>query len=93
MQEWLAYAELEPFGDERADLRAGIIASSAVNVWGGKSRPLDFMPVMRVLLNKERVSGQQPQSAEDIEAFFMKLASAGRKKSKDKTPKNKKRGK
>jgi hypothetical protein len=29
--EWLAYYRLEPFGDERADLRSGIVASTVAN--------------------------------------------------------------
>lgn len=44
--EWLAYERLEPFGEERADLRAAIIASSIVNVFAAKGRTVklkDFM--------------------------------------------------
>jgi len=48
MAEWLAYASLEPFGEDRADLRAGIIASTVANVNRGRSQrsltPQDFMP-------------------------------------------------
>lgn len=46
--EWQAYYELEPFGEERADLRAGIIAATIANVHRGKRsrpyKPSDFMP-------------------------------------------------
>ncbi len=46
--EWQAYYELEPWGEERADLRAGIIASTIANVNRGKGQkafsPGDFMP-------------------------------------------------
>lgn len=31
LSEWMAYAEVEPFGEERADLRSGIIASTVAN--------------------------------------------------------------
>ena len=31
LAEWLAYAQLEPFGEPRADLRAGIVASTIAN--------------------------------------------------------------
>ena len=45
---WIKYAELEPFGEERADLRAGIIASTIANVnRTKKDKPFqasDFMP-------------------------------------------------
>lgn len=45
--EWRCYYELEPWGEERADLRAGIIASTVYNIGKGKGRmlsPADFMP-------------------------------------------------
>ena len=45
--EWMAYHSISPIGDERADLRAGIVASAVVNSRGGRSRPLDFMPIVR----------------------------------------------
>lgn len=46
---WMEYAELEPFGEERADLRAGIVASMIANVnrdprKGKPFQPSDFMP-------------------------------------------------
>lgn len=47
---WMRYATLEPFDEQRADLRAGIIASTIANVMGGKKKggklwtPTDFMP-------------------------------------------------
>lgn len=47
LTEWMAYYELEPFGEERADLRAGIIASTVANVNRAKGKayqPQDFMP-------------------------------------------------
>jgi len=46
--EWLAFARLEPFGEERDDLRMGIIASTIANVNREKGKkpysPRDFMP-------------------------------------------------
>lgn len=48
LREWQDYAMLEPFGEERDDLRAAIIASTIANVFRGKRRrpfkPVDFMP-------------------------------------------------
>ena len=48
LAEWTAYAEIEPWGEERADLRSGIHAAATVNLWRGKGqRPCqasDFMP-------------------------------------------------
>lgn len=46
--EWMAYSKLEPWGEERDDLRMGIIASTIANVNRGKGqkafKPDDFMP-------------------------------------------------
>jgi len=47
--DWLWYAKREPFGEERADLRAGIIASVVANTMGRKKgqsafKPKDFIP-------------------------------------------------
>ena len=47
LTEWLAFFRRNPFGEERADLRAGIIASAVANAFRGKgraARPADFMP-------------------------------------------------
>jgi hypothetical protein len=49
LAEWLAYFQLEPWGEERADLRAGIVASTVANVNRPAKRkkafePKDFMP-------------------------------------------------
>ena len=46
--EWLAYYRLEPFGEERADLRMAILAALIANVNSdGKKKysPEEFMPV------------------------------------------------
>jgi hypothetical protein len=60
LTEWQIYEAIEPFGEQRADLRAGIIASTIANVNRGKGQKAftatDFMPY----LEKE-----QEQSAED----------------------------
>lgn len=45
---WMAYYKAEPFGEERADLRAGVIASTIANANRGKGqrayKPSEFMP-------------------------------------------------
>jgi uncharacterized protein DUF4035 len=45
---WLAYWQLEPWGEGRADLRAGIITSTMANIHRGRDTeaftPRDFMP-------------------------------------------------
>jgi len=46
--EWIAFHSLEPWGEERADLRAAIVASTIANVNRAKGQPAfkvaDFMP-------------------------------------------------
>lgn len=46
--EWIAYYQVEPFGEERADLRAGIGAAVVANVNRGAGAKafsaVDFMP-------------------------------------------------
>jgi len=43
------FYEVEPFGEFRADLRAGVIAQTVAVAVGGnrKARPIDFMPIIR----------------------------------------------
>jgi len=44
--EWIAYYELEPWGEDRADVRAAIVASTVYNVARGRGRarpPRDFL--------------------------------------------------
>jgi hypothetical protein len=46
--EYMALYELDPWGEERADMRAGIVAATVANVFRGKNTkpltPSDFMP-------------------------------------------------
>lgn len=47
LSEWLAFDRISPIGDERADLRAGIVASTIANcnrTKGDPFKPQDFMP-------------------------------------------------
>lgn len=57
--EWREYAELEPFGEVRADLRAGIVASTIANCLARKKgqpafRVKDFMPLFDQPERRER---------------------------------------
>lgn len=46
--EWMAYYRLDPQGEDRADLRAGIVAATVANAARGRKsrafKPKDFMP-------------------------------------------------
>ena len=48
LTEWMAFYQIEPFGDMRADLRSGVIASTFANANRVKHArafsPEDFMP-------------------------------------------------
>lgn len=50
LSEWMAYANIEPFGEDRADLRAGTISSVIANTNRDPKKkadpyePIDFMP-------------------------------------------------
>lgn len=58
--EWMAYSKLEPWGEERADLRAGIVASTIANSNRGKGqkpyKPQQFMPSFEPVSDEERVA-------------------------------------
>jgi len=64
--EWMAYSRLEPWGEERDDLRMGIIASTIANANRGKNskpfKPQDFMPKF------------EPETEEDAQARLMAKA-------------------
>ena len=43
--EWCAFDRLDPYGPERADFHAGVIASTIAQAHGARrSKPVDFMP-------------------------------------------------
>ena len=54
LTEWQLYSQIEPFGEDRADLRAGVVASTVANsVRDPKQNstayvPFDFMPLVEV---------------------------------------------
>ena len=58
LTEWMAFYQIEPFGAERGDLQAGIVASTVANVHRDPKKkrepfkPADFMPEF----------GKRPQS-------------------------------
>lgn len=77
---WYAYGNIEPFGEERADLRAGIVASTIANCHRDPSKGKafqagDFMPRFEPDAAKgKRISG------EDWAAYTAGLKSALRRK-------------
>ena len=58
--EWMSYATLEPFGEDRADLRMGILASVIANSNRGKNqKPFhasDFIPSFEPVNEEEQTA-------------------------------------
>ena len=75
LTEWAAYAEIEPFGAQWDNWRAGLITSTIANVNRGKGRKAykasEFMPGIRV----DREKSQMLESLAGMRA----LASRSRK--------------
>ena len=69
--EWLAYYQLEPFGQDRADLPAAIISATIANVNRSEKQepysPADFLP---------NFAPKEPQSWETQLAFVEMLNAA-----------------
>lgn len=63
-RDWVEYNNLEPFGEERADLRAGIVAAVVANCLGrGKGKPAfkatQFMPKFEPPVKREPKTPEQ----------------------------------
>lgn len=71
LTEWAAFLQLEPQGEERADLRAGIISSVIANANRKKGtkpfKPSDFMPKFD---HKEQTIHEQRAAAEALALAF-----------------------
>lgn len=74
--EWIAYSHVDPFGEERDDLRAGIIASVIANSnRNPKKRPRpftpgDFMPKLDRRPKKTQSWEEQLKIVEQLNAAF-----------------------
>ncbi len=71
LAEWQAFERIDPFGNERADLAAGIIASTIANVHRGKRSKAydagDFMP---------NFGPRKRKSREELKAALMAFVAA-----------------
>lgn len=74
--EWMAFYGLEPFGEMRGDLQAGIVASTMVNLWSGKEQkkvnPGDF-----VLFRDDggrRTEDRKPKTSKELYQQFRSWA-------------------
>jgi hypothetical protein len=70
LTEWMAYYQLEPFGDYRADYRSGVVASTFANAHRANDanpfRPEDFMP----FLEKKKPQEEIPLNVARFKAMF-----------------------
>ena len=76
MTEWQIYCrDYDPFGNERLDLHAGIVASTIANVNRGKNthpfKPTDFMPLHK---KPPQTVEEQKQMAKAIAGMFAGLS-------------------
>lgn len=73
LTEWMAYHELEPWGEERADFRSGTICAVVANLMKSKddrpARAADFVPDF----DGSRKAGQAGASGQDAEEFRRRL--------------------
>lgn len=73
--EWIAYAELEPFGEERADLRMGILAALTANMNRDPEKTSEFTPKDFIPRFEEEPIPDVDLVAQKIDAYFSGLAS------------------
>jgi hypothetical protein len=68
LAEWMIYYGIDPFGNERQDLQAGIIAATVANANAGKGKafqPIDFMPY---------AEDKPAQTGDDMKALLHRMA-------------------
>jgi len=79
-EEWRAYYRIEPFGEYRADLRSGMLASPLMNLilaHGGVSKKTKVKDW--ILDFSEEPKPAPPQDLSTMKAVFKALADAGKK--------------
>lgn len=78
LTEWMAFYQLEPFGDFRADFRSGVMAATFANAHRSKDAkaftPEDFMPFMTDRVQSSSQHNTQTQMKTNITRFKALLA-------------------
>ena len=77
LAEWMAYYSIEPFGEQREDYRAGLVAATVANCAGaGKKnkalQPADFIPIYTQPKKMSMIDRRQEQLSQM--AIFKDLA-------------------
>ncbi len=72
--EYQALDHVEPWGEQRADLRMGILASTAVNMMKGKKgkrvKATDFMPYLDVRGAADKAASKARALSGKVKAMF-----------------------
>lgn len=76
LTEWFLYDALDPFGQARADLRAGVIASTVANCHSTKGhfKPSDFVVKYGPRVVERKTPEQLATTARAITAMFKRKA-------------------
>jgi len=78
LSEWMAYAQIEPFGQGRTDLGAGVVAATVANASGPRKkgqapfRPEDFMPGLDIP-HRDRPRENGKSLSKSLRAAFSQL--------------------
>ena len=68
LAEWMQFYAIDPFGTQRDDLQAGIVAATIANANSSKGKafqPIDFMPY---------ADGKKEQTSDDMKALLNSIA-------------------
>lgn len=68
LEEWRVYADLEPFDEERADLRSAQIVQTLVNLFRAKGRPSVRLQDCKLRFGGTPEAATTPRSAEEARA-------------------------
>jgi hypothetical protein len=72
LTDWMVYAAVEPFGEERADYRAALVASVIANVNRDANKHPQPFPVEDFLLFRDR----EPLSPDEVAAKLARVLGA-----------------
>lgn len=75
LMDWFAYYAVEPWGEERADLRIGILSAMVANAFGAKAKPEDFLLADRMPKPKQDVKADMERMA----ATLLAMKTAGKR--------------
>lgn len=73
LTEWMAAYNVEPWGEDRSDLRAGIVASTVANCHSTKGhefKPSDFIPQFVEMEKPQQTPEQMQRMARKLNAMF-----------------------